>query len=81
MKNRGGITMKRLAMFIFLLVILLLWKIPGASAQTQFVEAGVEKFRVPVEAPDFTLQEVGGGKVSLKELRGKIILLNFFASW
>jgi cytochrome oxidase Cu insertion factor (SCO1/SenC/PrrC family) len=81
MNNRGGITMKRLAMFVFLLVILLSWKIPGSSAQTQFMEAGVEKFRVPVEAPDFTLQEIGGGKVSLKELRGKIILLNFFASW
>jgi len=77
----GGFAMKRLAMFIFLLVILLSWKIPGSSAQTQFAEAGVEKFRVPVQAPDFTLQEVEGGKVSLKELRGKIILLNFFASW
>ncbi len=49
--------------------------------QAQFSEAGVEKFRAPVEAPDFTLTDVGGGKVSLKELRGKVILLNFFASW
>jgi peroxiredoxin len=47
----------------------------------QFLEAGVEKFRVAVDAPDFTLKELGGGKASLKELRGKIILLNFFASW
>ncbi len=73
--------MKRLAGSIFILVILLLLRIPMVSGQTQFVEAGVEKFRVPVEAPDFTLTEVGGGKVSLIELRGKIILLNFFASW
>ena len=73
--------MRRLSIAIFLLVILMLWKIPGVMAQTQFVEAGVEKFRVPVEAPDFTLMEVGGGKISLKELRGKIILLNFFATW
>ena len=73
--------MRRLSIAIFLLVILMLWKIPGVMAQTQFVEAGVEKFRVPVEAPDFALTEVGGGKVSLKELRGKIILLNFFATW
>jgi len=73
--------MKRLPVIVFVMVILLLWKIPGSSAQTQFMEAGVEKFRVPVEAPDFTLTEVGGGKVSLQELRGKIILLNFFASW
>jgi peroxiredoxin len=27
------------------------------------------------------LKELGGGKISLKELRGKIILLNFFATW
>ena len=73
--------MKRLAIFIFLLAILMLSGIPSISAQAQFSEAGVEKFRVPVEAPDFTLREVGGGKVSLKELRGKIILLNFFATW
>ena len=73
--------MRRIGMTIFLLVFLLLWKSPIVSAQTQFAEAGAEKFRVPVEAPDFTLTDVGGGKVSLKELRGKIILLNFFASW
>jgi cytochrome oxidase Cu insertion factor (SCO1/SenC/PrrC family) len=75
----GGFAMKRLAVAVFVLVILLLWNTPIATAE--FSEAGVEKFRVPVEAPDFTLQEIGGEKVSLKELRGKIILLNFFASW
>ena len=73
--------MKRLALGVFVLAVLMLWKMPMVRAQTQFVEAGVEKFRVPVEAPNFTLTEMGGGKVSLKELRGKIILLNFFASW
>ena len=73
--------MKRLTAVLFLMVILLLWKIPMVSAQTQFAEAGVQKFRIPVEAPDFAMTEVGGGKISLKELRGKIILLNFFASW
>ncbi len=73
-------TMRRIGTAIFL-VILFLWEIPIVIAQTQFAEAGVEKFRVPVEAPDFTLKEIGGRKVSLKELRGKIILLNFFATW
>ena len=71
--------MKRMIRVIFLLVFFLLWNIPVVRAQ--FSEAGVEKFRVPVEAPDFSLQELGGGKISLKELRGKIILLNFFATW
>ncbi len=71
--------MRRLWMIIFFLVIFLLGNAPLAIAQ--FSEAGVQKLRVAVEAPDFTLKEVGGGKISLKELRGKIILLNFFATW
>jgi peroxiredoxin len=49
-------------------------------ATAQFSEAGVQKLRVAVDAPDFTLKELGGGKISLKDLRGKIILLNFFST-
>jgi hypothetical protein len=60
-------------------MLLLLSSAPVVNAQ--FSEAGVQKLRVAVDAPDFTLKEIGGGKVSLKELRGKIILLNFFATW
>ena len=71
--------MRRLMMVVFFLAVFLLWNTPTGLAQ--FLEAGVEKLRVTVDAPDFTLKEVGGGKVSLKELRGKIILLNFFATW
>jgi len=71
--------MRHLWMMICFLVILLLCNAPAVTAQ--FREAGVEKLRVAVDAPDLTLKELGGGKISLKELRGKIILLNFFASW
>jgi thiol-disulfide isomerase/thioredoxin len=71
--------MRQIAIVLVSVIIGFLLSVP--VVQAQFSEAGVEKFRVPVEAPDFTLQEIGGGKVSLKELRGKIILLNFFASW
>jgi cytochrome oxidase Cu insertion factor (SCO1/SenC/PrrC family) len=66
-------------MIVFSLIIFLLLNAPIVSAQ--FSEAGVQKLRVAVDAPDFTLKELGGGKISLKELRGKIILLNFFATW
>jgi cytochrome oxidase Cu insertion factor (SCO1/SenC/PrrC family) len=65
-------------MVILFLVIFLSWNVPMVIAQ--FREAGAEKLRVVVDAPDFTLKEFGGGKVSLKELRGKIILLNFFST-
>ncbi len=72
-------TMRRLLMIIFLLAVFFLWNAPVVKAQ--FSEAKVEKLRVSINAPDLTLKELGGGKISLKELRGKIILLNFFATW
>jgi cytochrome c biogenesis protein CcmG/thiol:disulfide interchange protein DsbE len=71
--------MRRLLMVFFLFVIFLLWSAPMVIAQ--FSEAKVEKLRVSIDAPNLTLKELGGGKISLKELRGKIILLNFFATW
>jgi cytochrome oxidase Cu insertion factor (SCO1/SenC/PrrC family) len=71
--------MRRLLTVVFFLFVFLLWNIPMVIAQ--FSEAKVEKLRVSVDAPDLTLKELGGGKISLKELRGRIILLNFFATW
>jgi thiol-disulfide isomerase/thioredoxin len=32
-------------------------------------------------APDFTLEQLGGGSVSLAELRGKTVVLDFWATW
>ena len=33
------------------------------------------------KAPDFTLRDVNGRTVSLSSLKGKVILLNFWATW
>ena len=71
--------MRRLLMPVFFFIIFLLGSAPPAVAQ--FSEAGVQKLRVAVDAPDLTLKQLGGGKISLSELRGKVILLNFFATW
>jgi peroxiredoxin len=32
-------------------------------------------------APDFELEDTAGNKVSLAELRGKVVLVNFWAAW
>ncbi|HEX4944936.1 MAG TPA: TlpA disulfide reductase family protein [Usitatibacteraceae bacterium] len=32
-------------------------------------------------APDITLETVGGGKVRLADLRGKVVVVNFWATW
>ncbi|OGP72135.1 MAG: hypothetical protein A2W09_02675 [Deltaproteobacteria bacterium RBG_16_50_11] len=65
-------------MATFSAVIYLSLNVPIAGAQ--FSEAGVGKFKVPVEAPDFTLKALDGERVSLKELKGKVIILNFFGT-
>ena len=35
----------------------------------------------PVEAWDFTLEDLQGSAVSLKDFRGKLVFLNFWATW
>ncbi|MCC5793228.1 MAG: TlpA family protein disulfide reductase [Chromatiales bacterium] len=40
-------------------------------------------FATPVgePAPDFTLQQRGGGEVTLSGLRGEVVMINFWATW
>lgn len=42
---------------------------------------GFQVFAKPVVVPDFTAQSLSGGSVSLSQEKGKIILLNFWATW
>jgi len=62
---------------VLISVIVTFWS-SAPILQGQFLEAGIIKFRVPVEAPDFRLKELTGGEISLKELKGKVVILNFF---
>jgi cytochrome c biogenesis protein CcmG/thiol:disulfide interchange protein DsbE len=71
--------MKRFLVIFFTLLFFAFLNIPIAYAQ--FSEAKVQQFRVPVDAPDFTLKKLDGGNISLKELRGKLVILNFFTTW
>ena len=44
----------------------------------QVIEAVVEGWG---DAPDFTLPKLGGGQFTLSSLKGKVIILDFWATW
>src|SRR5437867_5081486 len=47
-------------------------------------ETGLQAAGAPKEgftAPDFSLDLLSGGKVTLSELHGKAVLVNFWATW
>jgi len=73
-----------------------LWMVPNAAARElkaacrgMRVEAelnpalcpGGQPCSAPVPAPDFTAQDLTGKMVKLSQFRGKVVLLNFWASW
>ena len=49
--------------------------IPGATG------LGVDQPPKPLPAPDFALATLTGGKAMLSALRGRVVLLHFWASW
>ena len=48
------------------------------TKQTNSIREGIYEGEI---APDFTLKDLNGVEISLKEFRGKVVLLNFWATW
>jgi peroxiredoxin len=46
-----------------------------------FRKFGIEQPAKRIAAPDFTLEDLVGRKVGLRSLRGKMVFLNFWATW
>ena len=45
---------------------------------------GANTFQIynkPVAVPDFSLEDISGKMIHIKDFRGKTILLNFWATW
>jgi peroxiredoxin len=60
--------------FLKILATVVIVFLLGACAKSSAIEIG-EK------APDFTLQNIDGTSASLSQFKGKVIILDFFASW
>ncbi len=69
-------------------LILAAWLVAGVAAIVVFLTVSVGRPSGPVDtpivdrpAPPFDLQTLDGGRVSLTDLRGSPVVLNFWASW
>ncbi len=71
-ERMGQQAIRSTAMVVFFLLALSAEGFPG----TLTLEESVGK-----DAPDFTLKDLNGKDVSLVDFRGKVILLNFWATW
>jgi peroxiredoxin len=46
-----------------------------------FSKIGIKPIKGDKKAPDFSLRDLNDDKVEMKQLKGRIILLNFWATW
>jgi peroxiredoxin len=56
----------------------------GASEETYqslYSSLGIQRITPPIKAIDFTLENLEGSLVSLKGFQGKVVFLNFWATW
>ena len=70
--------MKRLNLFFFCLLAMI-----ALAGNAQEKQADVNGYIVKVgeQAPDFTVKLTDGQSVKLSSLRGKVVMLQFTASW
>lgn len=53
-----------------------------AEGDVDFMDAlGIIRFDKKIKAPDFSLKRLNGSEVRLEDLRGKLVFLNFWATW
>jgi thiol-disulfide isomerase/thioredoxin len=51
------------------------------AASDLFDRLSIERPEKTIRAPDFSLEDLSGKRLSLKDLKGKVVFLNFWATW
>jgi len=81
-----GLMMNKMSRVILPVILTLVLLVTGCSAGSEPPDresptALVEGIQVGNQAPDFQLQNLDGQTVSLGNLQGKPVLINFWATW
>ena len=84
--KRNGTTRLLVLAALAIVVGLIFWLLPSAQAQNnqQDMEAAIAQstlVKVGDMAPDFTVEMLDGSTLTLSSLKGKVVLVNFWATW
>lgn len=72
---------KLLLTSVLTLVLAALCLCPGRAEAQGAASGGFVQLKSPRRAPDFSLEDLNGRTRSLKDFRGRTVLLHFWASW
>ena len=76
--------MKQLSILFTAIAIFLLssalWN-SSAADEDPIAAAGAFRFNEGTVAPEFSIRNLVGDQVTLKDFRGKVVLLDFWATW
>jgi peroxiredoxin len=73
--------MRRLVIVVALLVLAGGSLYMGFAGSSRPTYEPVQMVQLGDAAPDFQLEDTRGNKISLADLRGKVVLVNFWATW
>lgn len=80
----GGAVSKLLVIGAVTMLVMLIIVFSGLpTILMNIIHSGKAAYSLPVnvEAPSFTLTDINGESLTLKDFRGKIVILDFFATW
>jgi len=84
MGRSGGIMVKRKVFSLSLLSIFVISTLSfssGVKKEDLFSKAGIQLVKSGTKAPNFRLEDLGGKKSELKHYKGRVVFLNFWATW
>lgn len=70
-----------LLLFLFVFVLFPLSTSADIKKEDLFSKAGIQAVKSKTKAPNFSLEDLKGKRSELRHYRGKVVFLNFWATW